>query len=82
MRNHIAQQVASYYRSFGLDLGTQESWLTGYIDKLMKDRERVDAAYHQLLDIKLFETLGQQINTTEQSITQKDFEKIISEHKH
>jgi len=82
VRNHIAQQIVSYYKSMGLNLGTQESWLTGYIDKLMKDRERVDAAYHQLLDIKLFETLGQQINTTEQSITQKDFEKIISEHKH
>lgn len=82
VRNHIAQQIVSYYKSFGLDSGTQESWLTGYIDKLMKDRERVEAAYHQLLDIKLFETLGQQINTTEQSITQKDFEKIISEHKH
>lgn len=82
VRNHIMQQIASYYRSMGLDLGTQESWLTGYIDKLMKDRERVEAAYQQLLDIKLFETLSRQINTTEQSITEKDFEKIISEHKH
>jgi len=82
VRNRIEQQINSYFKNLGLNLASQQSWLTDYIDKLMKDTEHVKDTYHQLLDIKLFETLTQQINTTEQSIAEKDFEKIITEHKH
>ncbi len=82
VQNHIAQQVINYYRSMGLNLDTQESWLAGYINKLMQDKERVEGAYRQLQDIKLFEILGQQVKTTEQPISQQEFEKITSEHKH
>lgn len=82
VRNHITQQIIAYYKSMGLSLHTEESWLTGYVNKLMQDKERVESTYRQLLDIKLFETLEHQIKTTDQSITQKEFEKMTSEHKH
>lgn len=82
IREHIAKQVIAYYTSLGIPIQADNTWLSDYINKLLKDEQHVESAYRQLLDNKLFETIGKQINTTKKTIPQQDFEKMISEHKH
>lgn len=82
IREHIAKQVVGYYTSLGIPIQADNTWLSDYINKLLKDEQHVESAYRQLLDNKLFETVSKQINTTKQTILQQEFEKMVHEHKH
>lgn len=65
-----------------ISLDGNESWIDGYIDKIMGDKKFIEDAYGQIRIGKLFEALEPQVTAKEQPITEKEFTELVQKHQH
>lgn len=80
IRDHIAQEVMSYFGASGLQ--GDMSWLGSYVDRLTQDKQQVENTYRKIISQKVFEKVESQITTQEQPISAEAFQKLQQEHEH
>ncbi|MBM3416990.1 MAG: trigger factor [Bacteroidetes bacterium] len=74
------QQLFSYMG--GANLSDDQPWVTGYIEKMMKDRKYVEDSYNRIQTQKIFEWAATQVKPADKVISAEDFTKMVEEHQH
>ncbi len=80
LRQFAKQQLFGYMGTGNMD--EEQSWVSDYIDRMMKDRKYVEDAYNRLQTQKMFDWAEGQVNAVETPITKEEFSKMNEEHQH
>ncbi|KXK38913.1 MAG: trigger factor [Saprospiraceae bacterium] len=76
IRRQLEMSVLSYMRNYGIN---DYSIIAGTVDKLMEDKERVNAAYEEVLADKIFVKIDEVVAKDSKSISREDFEAKVKE---
>lgn len=76
LRRHFTNSVFSYMRNYGQ---MDYSFISGTVDRLMKDKEQVNKAYEEILADKVFEKIDEAIQKKPTPISQEDFVQKVKE---
>jgi len=69
--------------SMGMKAGDEEqSWMTDYADKMMKDRKYVEETYNRLQTQKIFEWAETQVKPEDKELPAEEFTKMVEAHQH
>lgn len=81
VRQFAKQQLLSYMGGMG-QMGEEQSWVSDYIDRMMKDKKYVEDAYHRLQTQKIFDWAETQVTPQEVPIGKEEFIKMNEAHQH
>ncbi len=76
IRRHFANKVFSYMRSYG---NMDYSFISGTVDRLMKDKEQVNQAIEEILSDKIFEKAGTTVKLRSIPVSHEDFIQKVTE---
>jgi len=80
LKNFAKQQLFGY---MGMKAGDEEqSWITDYAEKMMKDRKYVEETYNRLQTQKIFEWAETQVKPEDKEIPAEEFTKMVEAHQH
>ena len=80
LKNFAKQQLYGY---MGMKAGDEEqSWITDYAEKMMKDRKYVEETYNRLQTQKIFEWAETQVKPEDKEIPAEEFTKMVEAHQH
>jgi trigger factor len=76
LRSHFTNSVFNYLRGYG---NMDYSFVSGTVDRLMKDKDQVNKAYEEILADRIFDKIGETVKTKPISITQDEFTEKVKE---
>jgi len=80
LKNFAKQQLFGY---MGMKAGDEEqSWMTDYAEKMMKDRKYVEETYNRLQTQKIFEWAETQVKPEDKELPAEEFTKMVEAHQH
>ena len=80
LKNFAKQQLFGY---MGMKAGDEEqSWITDYAEKMMKDRKYVEETYNRLQTQKIFEWAETQVKPEDKELPAEEFTKMVEAHQH
>lgn len=80
IRDSVANEVLNYFGASGMQ--GDMSWISTYVDSLLKDKQQVENAYRKILSQKVFETTESKITPVEKTVALEEFRKMQEEHQH
>jgi trigger factor len=81
VREFAKQQLMGYMGGMA-QMDEEQSWVSDYINRMMKDRKYVEDAYHRLQTQKLFEWAETQAHPQEITVSKDEFVKMNEAHAH
>ncbi len=82
IRNFAKMQLFSYMGNQLGALGDNQQWVDDYANRMMQDKKFVEDSYHRINAEKLFDALGTQVKTNDETISADDFAKKLEHHHH
>jgi len=79
MKDFAKQQIMGY---MGTQSAEEAPWLDSYAESMLKDKKFVENTYFQLQTTKLFTTLEQFVNVTEDTVTPEELTAMQHHHSH
>jgi trigger factor len=80
LKNFAKQQLFGY---MGMKAGDEEqTWITDYAEKMMKDRKYVEETYNRLQTQKIFEWAETQVKPEDKELPAEEFTKMVEAHQH
>jgi trigger factor len=81
VRQFAKQQLMGYMGGMAA-MDEEQSWVSDYINRMMKDRKYVEDAYHRLQTQKIFDWAETQVTPQEVPISKDEFLKMNEAHQH
>jgi len=81
IRAFAKQQLFSYMGSPAAG-GEYQTWVTDYVEKMMKDKKYVEESYNRIQTQKIFEWAAGQVKPADKEIAAEEFTKMVEEHQH
>ncbi len=66
----MRQEVMQYFGQ--MNMGEDMSWLEGYLDRMMQDKDHVEATYRKVIISKVFDHITKDLKTTEKTVTPEE----------
>lgn len=77
--NDMKQRVMAY---FGAQNEDDTPWLQSYLERMSKDQNTIEETHRRLLMDKLFGAIANELNITEQEVSDEEFANLPNEHHH
>ena len=76
----MREQVLGYFGGIGME--GHMDWVEGYVERMMKDEDQVEASYRRVLNEKVLQWAESRSTPREQPIGVEEFGKILEQHRH